>query len=76
MPAPAYSTYVDWDIFAAYDHGDYNISTGKFRAIMAMYAPDCYAVPRYITTKELNSLYQAGDTIDSYTERVIDYMTI
>lgn len=76
MTTDLYRLIIGGDIFAAYDWGDFNQSTGKFRAITATYPGDYYASPQHITTEELNGLYRVGDTIDSYTARVIDYMAI
>lgn len=76
MTTDLYRWIIGGDIFAAYGWGDFNQATGKFRAIAAVYPAEYYAAPGYITTEELNGLYMAGDTIESYTARVIDYMAI
>ena len=75
MNTGAYAWYVG-DIWAAYDYGDYNSSTGKMRAVRVSYPCEYYAAPRYISTAELNSIYEAGDTLDGYVGKVLDRVSI
>ena len=76
MDTNAYKWNVDYDVFRAYDYGDYDISTGKMRAIMVVYPSEYYAVPRYLTTYELHGLYKNGDTLESFMDRVLDSVEI
>ena len=71
-----YERYVDRDLFTAEDYGDYDINTGKFRAIAVVYPDDCYAMPRYLTTRELNREFVKGDTYESYIKRVLESVEI
>lgn len=75
MDTGAYAWNVG-DIWSAYDYGDYNGKTGKMRAVRVDYPYDYYAAPRYLTTRELNAAYVAGDTFDKYMSRVIDLVEI
>ena len=76
MDTDRYKWLVDYDIFSAYDWGDYDINTGKMRAIMVVYDDELYAIPRYITTRELNGIFKTGDTLDNFINRVIDEVEI
>lgn len=76
MKPNVYEWLVDYDIFNAYDYGDYDISTGLMRAIKVVYPEEFYAIPRYITTRELHGLYESGDTLESFINRVIDEVEI
>lgn len=75
MDTGAYAWNVG-DIWTAYDYGDYNASTGKMRAVRVSYPCDYYAMPRYISTAELNDIYEVGDTLAGYISRVLDWVTI
>lgn len=52
-----YSFYVDIDTF--YHTNDYNIKTNKFNVIVIQYPNEFYAVNRYITTNDLNRIFNA-----------------
>ena len=71
-----YAALVGGDLFTAYDYGDYDPATGTLKAIAAIYPAEYYAGNRYITTQELRGLYASGDTLDTYTGRVVEAMAI
>ena len=48
-----YKWNVDYNLFRAYDYGDYNIENGKYKAIMLLYPEEYYATPKFLTTCEL-----------------------
>lgn len=54
-----YKTFVDYDVFR--NEKDYNPRTGKLQAIRIDYPADCYAMPRYVTTKDLIRVFMASD---------------
>lgn len=76
MAPDLYKWNVSMDIFGAYDHGDCNYNTGLVRAIRVEYPADWYACDGYITTKQLNKLYRAGDTVETFTARVLEEIEI
>lgn len=67
-----YGRMINYNIFEAYDYGDYNAATGLMQAIRVSYPGEAYACENYITTKELNKLFVSGDTLETYTARVIN----
>lgn len=66
--AEQYSRYVG-SIYEAEDYGDWNCNTNKFRAIEVVYPDDYYAMPRYITTKEI--VYLRADTQPKNAEELV-----
>ena len=76
LPERAYGVMVDYDIFGAADYGDYNYSTGLFQAIRVSYPLECYACDSWLTTKELHRIYTAGDSLETYTARVLEAVAI
>lgn len=76
MTPDSYKWNVSMDIFGAYDYGDYSYNTGMVRAIRVEYPADWYACDGYITTKQLNKLYRAGDTVETFTARVLEEIEI
>lgn len=55
---------------------DYISKYGTMRYIDIVYPDNYHAMNKHVTTNELNSLYRAGDTINTYFARVIDYISI
>lgn len=56
LPLNQYKSTIDFDI---YDHEiDYNFEKGVFKAFKIIYPYDCYALPQYITTKDLKRLFK------------------
>lgn len=43
---------------AGYLSSDRNDGTGLYNVIKINYTWDCYALPRYLTTRELNNIYK------------------
>lgn len=76
VPLDTYKWKVNYDYFEAYDYGDFDISTGKCKAIEVVYPSSWYACPQYITTARLHKVYEAGDTLESFINRVIEDVEI
>lgn len=75
IPHDVYSWVVGGDPWDACDWGDYD-SSGRLKVIKVTYPAEYYAMPGYLTTKELNRLYMAGDTITTYAARVLEAIEI
>ena len=56
MSENMYRMWVTYDIFAA--EKDYDSSTGMYKAIKLTYPEGYYAMPRYLTTSELNKEFR------------------
>ena len=49
-----YTHYVDYrGAYEACEYGDYDDSDGTIKVIQVEYLPECYAMPTYLGTKEL-----------------------
>lgn len=55
---------------------DYDSKTKQYKCITIHYPVEYYAIPQYLTTYDLNRVYQAGDTIETYFNRLMDYIAI
>lgn len=66
-----YRRAVNYDIYTAYDYGDYDYENG-FKYIAVIYGGELYAVNQYITTFDLVRLFDKSDTLDTFCERVIE----
>lgn len=68
------------DVFSSiFDHeDDFNFETGLFNTIKVVYDPECYAMDRYITTKELNSWCNRlkDITVDTFINAVHDHVAV
>lgn len=51
---------------------EYNARTGKCRTMRVAYNPELYAVNQYITTRELNKLFEQGDTWETFSRKVFE----
>lgn len=51
---------------------EYNARTGKCRTMRVAYHPELYAVNQYITTRELNKLFEQGDTWETFSQKVFE----
>lgn len=51
---------------------DHNARTGKCRTMRVAYNPELYAVNQYITTRELNKLFEKGDTWETFSQKVFE----
>ena len=70
-----YEISVDYDLFK--HEVDYSTRTGKFSVLRIAYPPEYYAIPKYITTRDLHQIYQASDkTYTGYIEAIKDYCAI
>jgi len=68
-------------IYHAEDHGDYDWKTGKCKAIQIIYPSDYYAMPQYITSKDLNDYFRecAKDgevTIERWKEKLKEALEV
>lgn len=60
-----YATMVHYDIFTAMDHGDYDYANDIYKAIRVLYPANYYALPNYITSKELKELVKNNNVNNS-----------
>lgn len=59
MSPGEYRAYVDCDIF---NHDeDYDSCKGTFKVLVVIYNDDCYAMNKYLTTRDLNRLFKDSD---------------
>lgn len=65
-----YTRYVDYrGAYEACSYGDYDDNDGTIKVIQVEYLPECYAMPRYLGTKELQMAcksYIKNGGIDTY----------
>ena len=61
MSANQYKWNVDLDLFHAEDFGDYDFTTGMFKAICLTYPANYYANPQYLTTYALNREFKRNN---------------
>lgn len=75
MNENAFCLYVDSNIF---NHEiDYNINNGKFNVFRISYPLDFYACDRYLTTKDLNEIFNNSDkTFDGFVACLKNYIEI
>lgn len=74
MPHNQFAWYVDC---MGYHYEDYNSKTGLYSVIKITYAPGCYAMPRYLTTRELNAIFRDSDkTADGFFQELADAIAI
>lgn len=66
-----YRHAVNYDIYTAYDYGDYDYENG-FKYIAVIYDGELYAVNQYITTFDLVRLFDKSDTVTTFCERVVN----
>lgn len=71
----------DFSILVDYftiDHEiDYNYKTGKFNVIKISYPYEYYAMPLYLTTKELIKIFQTSDKTEAgYLKAIKEYIEI
>ena len=70
-----YRMNVDYDLFN--NETDYSYKTGKFSAIRIGYPASYYAMPQYITTKQLVKCFNHSDkTLNGFLASVKDFVEI
>lgn len=69
-----YRTCVNYDVFG--NNADYNTKTGLMKFIQVNYPSEYYALPQYLTTRELLKMLDSGDTVESYCNRVVSNMQV
>jgi len=70
-----YAVKVDYDLFR--NEQDFDYKTGMFKAIRIDYAPELYAVPRYITTRDLVQAFRGSDkTYTGFLQAVKEYCMV
>lgn len=75
MTTDQYKMMVDIDIFN--HEADYNDRTGMMQVIRVGYPANYYAMPRYVTTKDLNRVFRNSDhTIEGFTKALIEDIAI
>lgn len=59
-------------------YNDYNTKTGKFKAICIEYPPEYYAPLRYVSTNELNRLFNfyGVETVEDLENMILDEFSI
>lgn len=53
-----YRMIIDYDL---YSWEDFNAAKRTMKAIKVIYPADCYAMPRYLSTRELNEIFSRSD---------------
>lgn len=71
----AYAWYVG-DVYEAEEYGDFNYNTGEYRAIVIIYPDNYYACERTLSSRELNDLYENGDSLEHYVDKVIESVEV
>lgn len=72
----AYRWNIDYNYFDAADYGDIDYAKGVVKAIRVTYPGEWYAMDKWITTRELCRLFCKGDSVGSFTIRVVDSYAI
>ena len=71
----AYRMQVDIDTYL--NEIDYSIKTGLFSVIKVSYPGEYYAMPRYLTTKDLNRIFARSDhTAEGFIKAVLSDIEI
>ena len=66
----SYQLKVDYDLFR--NESDFNIDKHIFKVIQIIYPPEYYALPRYITTRDLRRTYKNSDgSYDDFINELI-----
>ena len=70
-----FRAFIDFSLF---DHlEDYNTKTGLYQVIKITYPPECFAVPQYLTTKDLARIFRNSDrSYNGFFEALRDYIAI
>ena len=64
-----YRAYVDYDVLS--NETDWNYETSRFKVIRIGYPANYYAMPRYLTTRELNKIFSRSDkTADGFISEI------
>ena len=75
MTEAAYRMQVDIDTYI--HEADYSIRTGMFSVIKIIYPDDFYAMPGYLTTKDLNRIFTRSDhTAEGFIKAVLSDIEI
>ena len=53
-----YKINVDYDLFRAYDYGDFNSAKGTYKALCLSYPESYYSCGQYLSTYELNQEFK------------------
>ena len=70
-----YSYWVDFD-GKSMDF-DYNWGTGIWQVLKIIYPQEYYAIPQYLTTRDLHKIYKDSDkTYSGFVNALIDYIEI
>lgn len=61
----SYELHIDFDLMR--NTSDFDWNKRVFKAIQVLYPPERYALPRYITTRDLHRIYKSSDgTIEDF----------
>lgn len=71
-----YAWYIDVDYY--YHSEDYLASTSKMRYIQVDYKPECYAMSRYLTTREIDRIFKTEHctTAEQLIQAILEYIEI
>lgn len=70
-----YERFVDFDVYR--NEIDYDDKTGKMKVIKIIYPDSYYAMPRYLTTKDLSQIFKYSDkTYNGFIKELVDYCEI
>lgn len=70
-----YRMHVSYELISNMTY-DYVSKYGHMKYITIVYPESYYALPKHITTIELRTLYTPGDTIETYFNRLVEYIEI
>lgn len=69
MNPAIYENTIDYDLFRHTD--DYNINSGMFKVIEIIWSAEYYAMPSYITTRDLVRVFRSSDgTLAGFKESI------
>lgn len=75
-----YERVVNYDLFKAYDYGDFDWNKSVFKYIAVVYPGEYYAMSQYLTTYDLNRLFAEvkHDNLEfnEFANHVINSMSI
>ena len=70
-----YERYVNWDLLT--NEIDFMADKHKFKVIQIIYTDDCYAMPKYLTTRKLINEFRNSDkTINGFINAIASAIEI
>lgn len=71
-----YQALVGESVYTAEQWGDFNYKTRATKAIRIEYPEDYYALPRYLSTREINQMFKGISTIEELNTEIVNALTI